>query len=62
MDTRTQRNILRAHWVHKQIPAKDSVSGVLYSPHCNCSNCGFEVNMEKETCPHCGAKMSEDSM
>lgn len=45
------------HWIHKTKEDPDSLTGFLYLPACTCSACGFEVRMEKERCPHCGAKM-----
>ena len=45
------------HWIHKTKEDPASLSGFLYLPQCSCSVCGFEMNYEKEFCPHCGTKM-----
>lgn len=45
------------HWIHHTKDDPNAVGGVLYLPMCDCSECGFTVNIEKKTCPHCGARM-----
>lgn len=51
------------YWIHKKIIDDSAVSGYFYSRECTCSECEKEVNMEKESCPYCGAIMDkkEDS-
>lgn len=45
------------HWVHHTKTDDSVVGGIIYLPQCDCSVCGFTVNMEKKICPHCGSKM-----
>ncbi len=45
------------HWIHHKREDAASVSGFYWLPECECSECGFVVNMEKPVCPHCGANM-----
>ena len=47
------------HWIHHTRPDENSVTGFVYLPQCDCSECGYTANMEKPTCPRCGAKMNE---
>jgi len=46
------------HWIHHTREDASSLTGVIYLPQCDCSECGFTVSFEKPVCPHCGAKMS----
>lgn len=45
------------HWIHHTRKDENVIGGVVYLPQCDCSECGFTVNMEKAVCPHCGAVM-----
>lgn len=45
------------HWIHHTKTDESVVGGIIYLPQCDCSVCGFTVNMEKKICPHCGSKM-----
>lgn len=45
------------HWIHHTRKDENVIGGVVYLPQCDCSECGFTVNMEKAVCPHCGAIM-----
>jgi len=45
------------HWIHKEIDNPKYIGGKMYLPQCTCSECGFESNQEKDTCPHCNARM-----
>lgn len=47
------------HWIHDTKEDPSSLTGILYLPGCTCSNCGYHANMEKDHCPHCGAKMNK---
>lgn len=47
------------HWIHDTVKDEHYPDGIKYLQSCTCSNCGFHVNMEKESCPHCGARMSK---
>ena len=47
------------YWIHKKIADESAVNGYFYSRECTCSECGKEVNMEKERCPYCGAIMDK---
>lgn len=49
-----------AHWIHDTRPDKSYVGGVALLPSCKCSKCGYQSNMEKPVCPHCGSIMNED--
>lgn len=51
-------NEKHAYWIHKKIANKSAVRGYFFSRECTCSECGKEVNMEKETCPFCSAIMN----
>lgn len=46
-----------AYWIHHTKEDKTAVKGFIYLPQCKCSNCGYEANIEKETCPNCHAVM-----
>ena len=48
-----------AYWIHEKIADESAVNGYFYSRECTCSECGKEVNMEKERCPYCAAIMDE---
>lgn len=43
------------HWIHHTKEDPRLIGGVIYLPSCDCSECGFTVNLEKKKCPHCGA-------
>lgn len=45
------------HWIHHTKQDENVLGGLIYLPMCDCSECGFTVNIEKKTCPHCGARM-----
>lgn len=45
------------HWIHHTVKSDKYIGGVIYLPQCDCSECGYTVNQEKDVCPHCGAKM-----
>ncbi len=45
------------HWIHHTVKNEHYVGGVVYLPQCDCSECGYTSNQEKDTCPHCGARM-----
>lgn len=45
------------HWIHHTKEDPNVMGGLVYLPACDCSECGFTVNIEKKTCPHCGARM-----
>lgn len=53
--------VKHAYWIHEKIKNENSVSGFIYKRECTCSNCGKEVNMEKEKCPYCGAVMDAEN-
>ena len=48
------------YWIHQRIKDDTAVSGFFYERKCNCSECGYEANMEKKICPHCGAIMDKE--
>lgn len=45
------------YWIHKKIADDSAIRGYFYSRECTCSECGKEVNTEKERCPYCGSIM-----
>lgn len=49
------------YWIHEKIEDSTSVTGYLYQRECKCSECGYHVNMEKQTCPNCGAYMDKEN-
>lgn len=49
------------YWIHKKIEDSTSVTGYLYQRECKCSECGYQVNMEKQICPNCGAYMDKEN-
>lgn len=49
------------YWIHEKIQDSTSVTGYLYQRECKCSECGYQVNMEKQICPNCGAYMDKEN-
>ena len=49
------------YWIHEKIEDSTSVTGYLYQRECKCSECGYQVNMEKQICPNCGAHMDKEN-
>lgn len=49
------------YWIHEKIKDNTSVTGYLYQRECKCSECGYQVNMEKQVCPNCGAHMDKEN-
>ena len=45
------------HWIHKKKEDKNYVGGFRYERRCYCSECGYEVEMEKPICPKCHIQM-----
>ena len=60
MTDKNNEKIIHAYWIHRKIADHVAVSGFFYARECSCSNCGKEVNMEKERCPFCGAVMDAE--
>lgn len=49
------------YWIHEKIEDSTSVTGYLYQRECKCSECGYQVNMEKQVCPNCGAYIDKEN-
>ena len=49
------------YWIHEKIEDSTSITGYLYQRECKCSECGYQVNMEKQICPNCGAHMDKEN-
>lgn len=52
--------IKHGYWIHEKVKDENTVNGYFYKRECKCSECGYEANMEKGKCPHCGAVMDQD--
>ena len=50
-----------AHWIHKTMPSKTSVTGYFSLPDCHCSRCGKYSRREMYQCSGCGAIMDGKS-
>lgn len=48
------------YWIYEKIEDSTSVTGYLYQRECKCSECGYQVNMEKQVCPNCGTHMDKE--
>ncbi len=48
---------LHAYWIHHARKTESTVTGYIFLPKCDCSNCGYTSTMEKSVCPSCGAAM-----
>lgn len=55
------KKVIHAYWIHHTKQDAASVSGFLYLPECDCSNCHGTVGVEKPVCPFCGALMDGQS-
>lgn len=45
------------YWIHHRVKDETIMGGWKYLPTCDCSNCRYTVNIEKNICPSCHAKM-----
>ena len=46
-----------AYWIHHAYQTDETISGYIYLPKCDCSNCGYTSSMEKSICPSCQSIM-----
>ena len=49
--------IKHAYWIHHAYQTDETISGAIYLPKCDCSNCGYTSSMEKSICPSCQSVM-----
>ncbi len=51
------KKTIHGYWIHEKVEDPTAISGFFYKRECKCSECDYQVNMEKKVCPNCGAIM-----
>ena len=53
------KKTIHGYWIHDKVEDPSAISGFFYKRECKCSECDYQVNMEKKVCPNCGAIMDQ---